>query len=221
LGERCRYELGDVTKLKFEENQFDLVTCQTVLIHMKEPMVALREMLRVLRPEGVLFIAEPNNFASHTVMSSLTEGWSVDEVIERLKFNLTVERGKQALGLGFNSVGDLIPGYLNELGAVEIDVFISDKATPFFPPYASQEQQVNIRQAREWASRGFIGWSRQELREYFLAGGGEEKEFDHYFDICVQDSKEMISAIEKQTYHSAGGALTYLIAARKRGSNAT
>ena len=52
---------ADVSELPFEDNSFDAVTCQTVLIHIENPLNALREMRRVLKPGGILICAEPNN----------------------------------------------------------------------------------------------------------------------------------------------------------------
>ena len=110
LSSRYRYVEGDVTKLPFEDETFDLVTCQTVLMHLKDPKRGLQEMFRVLKQGGTILAVEPNNFANRAVANSLTEQLSIPQVMERLKFELTIERGKQALGLGFNSVGDFIPG---------------------------------------------------------------------------------------------------------------
>lgn len=216
LGGRYSFQQGDVTSLPFSDGTFDLVTCQTVLIHLKDPKVGLREMLRVLKPGGTVLAVEPNNFSNRAIGCSLTENLSVDEVMDRLKFGLMIERGKQALGLGFNSVGDLIPGYLAELGAEGIEVYLSDKTTPFIPPYASKEQQVNIQQIRDWTKRRFIGWERDEVRGYFMAGGGEEKEFDRYYDGALLDAEKTLVAMEDGSYHGAGGMITYLISGRKR-----
>jgi 2-polyprenyl-3-methyl-5-hydroxy-6-metoxy-1,4-benzoquinol methylase len=160
LEDRFQYRKGDVTALPFEDNTFDLVTCQTVLIHLKDPSQGLLEMLRVLKPGGMILAAEPNNFANRAVSTSLTERLSIEEVLDRLRFELTIQRGKQALGLGFNSVGDLIPGTLAELGAENLRVYVSDKAVPFFAPYSNQEQSVNIEQMKSWAKRDFMGWDR-------------------------------------------------------------
>ncbi|MGE4131607.1 MAG: class I SAM-dependent methyltransferase [Bdellovibrionales bacterium] len=215
LGDRYQYQKGDANALPFADNVFDLVTCQTVLIHLKDPKVGLREMLRVLKPGGTLLVAEPNNFSNRTMMNSLTPQLSIDEILDRLRFDLLIERGKQALGLGFNSIGDFIPGYLAEVGGKNIRVYLSDKASPSIPPYSSREQQVNIQQMREWAERKFIGWDREEVLGYFLAGGGLREDFDRYFNLFVEDFAKTLKAIDDGGYHCAGGAVTYLIGATK------
>lgn len=214
LGARYRYERGDATSIPFERESFDMVTCQTVLIHLKDPRQGLREMLRVLKPGGLLLLAEPNNFANRAVMNSLTEKLSVDEVMDRMKFELVVERGKKALGLGYNSLGDFVPGYLVELGATQIGVHQSDKGQPIFPPYMSPDQKASLALYREWVERQFIGWDRDEVRGYFLAGGGSEAEFERLYAMQVRDGEEIIKAVDAGTYHTAGGGVFYLISAR-------
>lgn len=213
--QKFEYLKGNATDLPFEDNLFDLVTCQTVLIHLKDPHQGLREMLRVLRPGGTLLIAEPNNLANRAIGTSLTNLLSIDEIVDRLRFELTVERGKQAMGLGFNSVGDLIPGHLAELGAEEIRVYLSDKATPMVPPYATPEQKANIEEMTDWDRREFIGWDRNEVRKYFLAGGGHAEEFDGYHSRLVKDGKETLHEISRGHFHSGGGGVTYLVTASK------
>lgn len=215
LGERFSYQEGDALALPFADGTFDLVTCQTVLIHLEDPRRALREMLRVLEPGGTILVTEPNNFANGAIGSNLTEELSVEEIVDRLRFDLTVQRGKQALGLGFNSLGDVVPGYLAEVGAEDVRVYLSDKPQPFVPPYATPAEQANLVQMREWLERSFVGWDREEVRAYFLAGGGRSEEFDRYHEVRLRDLRDTVRGIESGTYHSAGAALTYLVAARK------
>lgn len=215
VGERYHYQIGDVNALPFPDNTFDLVTCQTVLIHLKDPKIGLSEMLRVLKPAGIVLVAEPNNLCNGTVLSSLSIQFSIDEMMDRLKFYYTIECGKRALGLGFNSLGDLIPGYMAELGANNIKTYLSDKPVPLVPPYSSKEQEINIQQLRVWANRGFIPWDLNEALSYFIAGGGQEEEFARYHELLLKDGEAVIKAIDNRIYHSAGGQMTYLIAAQK------
>jgi ubiquinone/menaquinone biosynthesis C-methylase UbiE len=225
LAGRFQYQQGDVTALPFESGRFDMVTCQTLLIHLKVPKDGLREMLRVLKPGGLLLAAEPSNFSNSAVASGLTEKLSIDEVMDRMRFALTIQRGKKALGLGFNSEGDLVPGLLAQLGSgivqgpsidvPSIQVHVSDRAAPMFPPYASREQQVAIEAMRDAIEREFVGWDRAEMEGYYLAGGGDPTRFDYYWRQGLRDIRDAHAAVNDGTYHCGGGCLTYLVSARK------
>ena len=215
LASRFRYQVGDAQSLPFADGCFDLVTCQTVLIHLADPIAALREMLRVLKPGGLLLAVEPNNFAGRATFSSLSPQVSIEEILAVLRLDLTCQTGKRNLGLGFNSIGDLIPGYLSSLGAQDVQVHLSDKAVPYFPPYSSPEQQANARQTKAWAEREFWVWDREETLRYFLAGEGSEVEFDALWTLAREQMKEMSEAIQEGTYHAAGGSLMYLVSGRK------
>jgi len=59
--EQFKFVAGDATAIPLPDNSFDVVTCQTVLMHLARPRAALREMLRILRPGGLLVCVEPNN----------------------------------------------------------------------------------------------------------------------------------------------------------------
>lgn len=56
----CPVELcqGDVANLDFPNGSFDLILCHQTLHHVVEQKAVLRELHRVLAPEGVLLIAE-------------------------------------------------------------------------------------------------------------------------------------------------------------------
>lgn len=213
--DRFNYLIGDATALPFSENTFDVVTCQTVLIHLQDPKLGLREMLRVLKPGGLLLVAEPNNFANSAIFSSFSDEQPIDEIMEKLKFNLIIERGKRTLGEGFNSAGDFIPGYLAELKAKDIQVFLNDKTNPVFAPYKTREQVVNINQMIEWFEKDFLGWDREELQGYYFAGGGDPNDFGRYCEMIRRDTGKIIESIRNETFHTSGGGIFYLISARK------
>lgn len=49
----------DITHLDLENNSYDLIICYHVLEHIEEDMLAMRELFRVLRPQGSCFIQTP------------------------------------------------------------------------------------------------------------------------------------------------------------------
>src|SRR6266568_1408070 len=94
LADRFAYQTAVAEKLPFADATFDLVTCQTVLIHAADPGAVLDEMVRVARPGGIILAAEPNNIAGSLILDSLTARDPVDQIIARARFQLTCERGK-------------------------------------------------------------------------------------------------------------------------------
>ncbi|MFA5126624.1 MAG: methyltransferase domain-containing protein [Patescibacteria group bacterium] len=58
---------GDVENIPFAEATFDKIICAEVLEHVFDKDVALRELLRVLKPSGLLLITVPNLNADATV----------------------------------------------------------------------------------------------------------------------------------------------------------
>ena len=51
---------ADLLQLPFENNYFDLILCSHVLEHIPQDEACLREMGRVLKPNGLLILAVPN-----------------------------------------------------------------------------------------------------------------------------------------------------------------
>lgn len=56
--ENIEFLQGDVKKLPFADGTFDITFCHQVLTHMNAPWEALREMLRVTKPGGVVAARE-------------------------------------------------------------------------------------------------------------------------------------------------------------------
>ncbi|MDD5628020.1 MAG: class I SAM-dependent methyltransferase [Elusimicrobia bacterium] len=214
LGRRLSYQTAAAETLPFPDGSFDLVTCQTVLMHVREPKLVLAEMLRVLRPGGWLLAAEPNNRVSGGVLSSINHEESVQTTLARLRFELLCERGKRALGLGDNSMGDLLPGWLAGLGCRDISASLNDKLIPLFPPYAALEQKVFLKQIEDWIQREVGIDAADETRRFFLAGGGSVREFSEHRRRIRQEGRALLAAVRKGDYHCANGHLHYVVCAR-------
>jgi len=58
LGSHCAVRQGDLYRLPFADAAFDVVTLQMVLHYAEDPATALAEAARVLKPDGVMAIAD-------------------------------------------------------------------------------------------------------------------------------------------------------------------
>lgn len=215
LTDRFSYQSGVASSLPFEDATFDLVTCQTLLIHVQNPLAVLREMLRVLKPGGLLAVAEPNNLASNLLFNNVTCEYSIEEICAHVRFQLVCERGKVALGEGNNSIGDLLPGYFASVGLNNIQVYLSDKAFSLFPPYQSKEQQVLRKQDLDWIKEKSWIWEQEETQRFFLAGGGTKQEFETYWQQIMLTNQDCKKALVNGSFHAASGSILYLVSGRK------
>ncbi len=206
---------GRAEQLPYPDAHFDLVTCQTVLIHVPQVAEVLREMCRVVRPGGTVLVAEPNNLAGQLVRSSVSYQDDPGALAALIRFYATCEAGKIKLGEGDNSVGDLLPGYFAEVGLQLVGCYLSDKASPMWPPYSSPEQSALIEAVACAAAEERYPWSRDDARKYFLAGGGSEAAFEEAWSSRARAARTELAAIQGESFWSSGGQLMYLVAGRR------
>ena len=57
--------VGDIHHLPFADNSIDAIICIYVLEHVEDPQLAVREMLRVLKPGGFCYVQTPFLFYYH------------------------------------------------------------------------------------------------------------------------------------------------------------
>ena len=213
--QRFEYRVALAERLPFADDSFDLVTCQTVLIHARDPVVTLAEMIRVTRPGGLVAVAEPNNAAGALLGDVAAFYAPVEELLAIVRFTLRCERGKTALGEGDNSVGERLPGLFAAAGLTNVDVFLSDRTSAMFPPYSSPAQRAIAEETTSFAARDFWIWSREDTLRYFVAGGGTIDEFEPAWDAAIADRRRAAAAIADGMFDTAGGAICYLVSGCK------
>jgi ubiquinone/menaquinone biosynthesis C-methylase UbiE len=128
LGDRVKLHQADVKTSGLSAHSFDLVICSSVLHHMPEPLPLWREMKRLVKPSGQIFVRDLRRPASiHDVQQivysyagdepevlqqayhrSLLAAFTVDEVRQQLK----------ATGLASLAVQEVSDRYLDVFGSV-------------------------------------------------------------------------------------------------------
>lgn len=58
LAARTRFEHADVQAIPYPDDSFEVVLCTNVVHHVSDPRALLREIERVLAPEGMLYVAD-------------------------------------------------------------------------------------------------------------------------------------------------------------------
>jgi SAM-dependent methyltransferase len=84
--ERLRLLKASATSLPFKDQSFDIVAAYQVLEHISEPKQALAEMLRVLKPGGMLCVVGPNLLSvSNSVQAIAKYAWQ-NRPVQRIFF---------------------------------------------------------------------------------------------------------------------------------------
>jgi len=209
------YQTGLAENLPFHDNSFDLITCQTLLIHVADVKKVIQEMRRVLKPGGLILLSEPNNLTQSLTLSSLEADLNVEKITQKVKFLLCCQKGKEKLYKGFNSMGDHLPKIVTQAGFEDLQIYTNDKTSPLIPPYESEEQQILVKQILEWCAEDSFVWPRDEAQEYFFAGGGNVEEFKVIWPEMLKYNQELANAIQNKTYWATHACTHYLISGRK------
>ena len=132
--------IGSVLKMPFEDNTFDIIISSEVIEHVTEPYLALKEMYRVLKPEGTLIITTPNKFWHFSVsLANLFKlrpyqglenwlGWrEIKREIKKTGFTIKEMKGIHLFPFIFpilNPVLDFFHKYNNLLGPFMVNIAI-------------------------------------------------------------------------------------------------
>lgn len=112
-------ELGDVRAMPYRSGTFDCVVANWVLYHVNPVDDALREIIRVLKPDGCLVAATTSDY-------TLREIWDMVSAPPLRERSFTLENGEEALARFFRAVErhtvradvvfpdwDAVKGYVN------------------------------------------------------------------------------------------------------------
>jgi ubiquinone/menaquinone biosynthesis C-methylase UbiE len=58
VGERIRFSVGDAKQIPFPNHAFDLVVCHNMLHQLADPLITVREINRVTKPNGAILVRD-------------------------------------------------------------------------------------------------------------------------------------------------------------------
>ncbi|MFX0211228.1 MAG: class I SAM-dependent methyltransferase, partial [Candidatus Hodarchaeota archaeon] len=194
---------ADAYKLPFSDAFADCVMCQTLLYHLTTPQRALEEMVRIVKPEGIIVCKDLDYLSTFLAkdFTSLPE-LTLKEQLLSAKVLLISHKGRIKLGRGDNSIGRKIPIMMKEAGLVDIVIKNNDLVYFLQPPYESQRQKSYIKMLRRRLRRkkdSKIWWKQAE--EEFLAGGGTKREFTRYKKFVNKHTTLYKKQVKKGEYY--------------------
>ena len=114
---------GNVTSMKFEEGTFDFIFCSAAFKNFKEPLLALKEMCRVIKKGGVVLISDMRGDVSNQALKEevnrigksgferfmlpmvfknlARSAYTKDEFIDMIKGTSFEKHKIQEIGIGF------------------------------------------------------------------------------------------------------------------------
>lgn len=143
---QCPDVFGDGHRLPFADNTFELVLSQAVFEHLEDPFVAAREIHRVLKPGGVVYVESAFMQPLHAVPYHFfnTTGWGLErlfrdfEIVEvrpHGKFSETLEWCYGLTSLRASGQGGKLDDLLNI--ARQLDSHISEQELRYFSSFVS------------------------------------------------------------------------------------
>jgi SAM-dependent methyltransferase/acyl carrier protein len=108
----CTVHSGSILRLSFKENEFDFVVSRLVIEHLPDPLLALREVLRVLKPGGTAVFID-NDFDLHE------RTWPDSPALGALYD--AYRRARRGDG-GNPCIGRELPGLLKSCGYDDVDL---------------------------------------------------------------------------------------------------
>jgi hypothetical protein len=185
-------------------------------MHLKNPEIALMEMIRVVKPGGLIICMEPDNLSTvineaYWTMPKL----SIEEFIMTRRAYLLSHKGRIKLGRGDDNIAPKIPMMMKSLGLVDIDLRNNDRVSLIMPPYEGDEQQLRISMMRKRAEDDNSTYWLDRTEEEFIAGGGRSGEFVKMRDLSDKLKPVMKKQLEEGTYASCYAHLFFVVRGRK------
>lgn len=165
--------LSDVHNLQIEDNQFDLTTCQTLLMHCKDPYLALSEMKRVTKTGGYIVAIEPTNILNRMQFFDAVTFLSPREQANLYYIWACYHRGLCKTTGARHDIAPLIPNIMQELGCKNIKAYQNDKVSL---DYSSEESFLSMEKE----------YKKDDFMYFAIEGGASQEDIKNSQEIFMQ-----------------------------------
>lgn len=122
---------GTVHEVPFADDSFDVAISQAVLMHIPNPMGAIREMIRVTRHSGMVITCDANRNAHNALIH--TDELNTQETTPLDLFQTINREIRRQTGVDHN-IGIKTPVLMHKAGLKDIQARLSDSVRLILPP---------------------------------------------------------------------------------------
>jgi ubiquinone/menaquinone biosynthesis C-methylase UbiE len=207
LSGKIEFRKGDAYNIPVNDGWADLACCRTLLMHLTDPLRAVREMSRVTREGGTVAAFEPGRFAAGYIPN--------DEKFNKQARRLGesyIEGIKKLEGKNFG-IGQRLPTIFHEAGLREIMAELQADAHLTSDPRRSLD---DVRDELAFSLATFKETKKLDAK-IFQAGGASKDKIEQYNRWYVDWTKKLLNDDEKlrnDMVFSAGGFV--IVAGRKQ-----
>ena len=126
LSQSVTYKLGDVYKIPLEDGYADLTCCRTLLMHLTEPIKAVKEMARVTKTGGSVAALEGGKMSAFYDPEDPTYSKLAERAEEAWIAGVRKLEGKEF------RIGEKLPGIFQKAGCLRLRP--RSKLTPGYTP---------------------------------------------------------------------------------------
>jgi SAM-dependent methyltransferase len=201
LSRSVSYKLGDVYKLPLEQGYADLTCCRTLLMHLTEPLKAVKEMVRVTKTGGSVVAVEGGR------MSAFYD--PDDERFSKLgeqAQNAWVNGIRKLEGKEFR-IGEKLPGIFRKAGLSNIKAEVQADAWLYSDP---RRRLNDVKEELKFDYSIFKERKRKD-RKYLLAGGMSNAQVTSYYNRLEDRMKKLLSSDEKLRNDSSFYAASFFL----------
>ncbi len=175
---RCvSYKVGDVYKIPLEDGYADLTCCRTLLMHLTEPLKAVKEMARVTRTGGSVVVLEGGKMRAFYDPDDEEYSMLAERAYEAWVNGIRKLEGKEF------KIGEKLPGILQKAGLSQADAWL----------HSDPRRRLSDVKAELRFDYSLFKERRRKDRKYLLAGGMSNSQITSYFNRLEARTKALIS----------------------------
>jgi SAM-dependent methyltransferase len=87
--ESSRFQVMDITRLEYPDNNFDGYLSMGVIEHFKDPIIPLKEAYRVLKKGGIIFVTVPNRHSPWHLIRSIISKLRIFDLVWQKEYSVS------------------------------------------------------------------------------------------------------------------------------------